>query len=468
MASSAIVLSVLLCLLLLVAPHLGSSYHITTYTHGGWHYVVGRSSNRLPVVHRSSPCSPLGATRKSHDKPPADDDVFHRDALRLRSLFHEDSAKYSPAPPPSPSSDDLTIPTTGNPLGSLPGAFEYHVTVGFGTPAQNLTVGFDTATAGATLLQCKLCAAARASLCDKAFDPSLSFTLSQLPCGSPDCPFSSCSGASCTVAVTKNGALLGNATFVTDTLALSPSAFVDDFRFACLEMGITTVDHSSGILDLSRDSHSLASRVLSSPDTVAFTYCLPSSKDAEGFLSIAATRPELSGHNVSYATLGSSAAHPARYVVKLAGIGLGGPDLPIPPAALTGGDSLLDLHVTFTYLRPEVYAVLRDVFRSWMRGYRAAPPVGELDTCYDFTGLKFYLVPTVILELDGGARLELSLDQMMYFPDQGNFFSVGCLAFAAAPARVTAVAVIGTLVQASTEVVYDVSGGKVGFIPFIC
>uniref|UniRef100_A0A0D9WPN4 Uncharacterized protein n=1 Tax=Leersia perrieri TaxID=77586 RepID=A0A0D9WPN4_9ORYZ len=171
-------------ILLLLAPHLGSSYHINTYSHGGCHYVVSSpddprrpetkieacpstfsarssstssSSNRLPVVHRSSPCSPLGAAR-NHDKPSANnDDVFHSDALRLRSLFQVCSTKYGPAPLPTPGDDDdLTIPTTGNPLGSLPGAFEYHV-----------TVGFDTATAGATLLQCKPCAAAGASpTCD--------------------------------------------------------------------------------------------------------------------------------------------------------------------------------------------------------------------------------------------------------------------------------------------------------------
>uniref|UniRef100_A0A0E0LAV4 Peptidase A1 domain-containing protein n=1 Tax=Oryza punctata TaxID=4537 RepID=A0A0E0LAV4_ORYPU len=511
--ASYVSLCVLLCLLLLLAPRLGSSYRINTYTHDGWHYVIGspadprrpettmtkkawmvqwildfdpegspllnppcqcqpcagrRSSSRLPVLHRMSPCSPLGAAR-NHDKPSTtapDGYVFRRDALRLHSLFRHDSTTTDyPAPAPSPSSDDLTIPATGNPLGSLPGAFEYHVVVGLGTPAQMLTVGFDTATQGATLLQCKPCASACGG---QAFDPSLSSTAFSVPCGSPDCPFSSCSGAGCTVAVTKNGgALVGNATFVMDTFAFSPSAFVLDFRFACLEMGFTTVDHSSGILDLSRERHSLASRAPSSPDTVAFTYCLPSSKDSEGFLSIGATRPELSGKNASYATLRSSAAHPTRYVVKLAGIGLGGPDnLPIPAAALPGGecDSLLDLHATFTYLRPEIYAVLRDGFRSRMRSYRAAPPVGELDTCYDFTGLKFYLVPTVILKLDGGASLELSLDQMMYFEDQGNFFSVGCLAFAAAPPGATAVAVIGTLAQATTEVVYDVSGGKVGHI----
>ncbi|XP_006656914.3 aspartyl protease AED1-like [Oryza brachyantha] len=439
-------------------------------------------SNRLPVVHRLSSCSPLGAAR-SHGKPSADadvdgDDVFRRDAMRLHSLFREEPTtnKYSPAPPSSPSSSDaLTIPTTGSPLGSLPGTFEYHVAVGFGTPVQVLTVGFDTATQGATLLQCKPCAAAGdgavAAPCnDVAFDPSASSTVSQVPCGSPDCPLSSCSGEGCTVAVTKDGAVLANATFVMDTFAFSPSAFALDFRFACLEMGLTMVDHSSGILDLSRDRHSLASRAPTSPDTVAFTYCLPPSNNAMGFLSITAARPELSGRDVRYATLGSSAAHPTRYVVKLPGIGLAGPDITIPPAALAGCDSLLDLHTTFTYLRRDIYAALRDGFRGRMRGYRAAPPVGELDTCYDLTGHESYVVPSVTLRLDGGVNLDLDLDldQMMYFPDQWSFFSVGCLAFAAAPRGAAVVAVIGTLVKKSTEVVYDVSGGKVGFIPSSC
>lgn len=157
---------------------------------------------------------------------------------------------------------------------AYPGASEYHVVVGYGTPLQRLAVGFDTASSGVSLLACKPCAAG--APCDKTFDPSRSSTLAQIPCNSLDCPLSSCSGPSCTFSVSKNDTVVLNGTVVTDTLALSGSTIMQDFRFACLEMGYagssrTVDDTPSGILDLSRDIHSLASRAPFSPDTVAFS-----------------------------------------------------------------------------------------------------------------------------------------------------------------------------------------------------
>jgi hypothetical protein len=56
----------------------------------------------------------------------------------------------------------------------------------------------------------------------------------------------------------------------------------------------------------------------------------------------------------------------------------------------------------------------------------------------------------------------------MYFKDNRNFFSVGCLAFAPLPLYAPGVAIIGSMAQAQTEVVYDILGGKVGFVPNRC
>ncbi|KAL6596615.1 hypothetical protein ACP70R_047258 [Stipagrostis hirtigluma subsp. patula] len=466
--------SLLFCLLLLVSPHLGCSYY-TSYTQGGKHIVVrskknpqqptpacsihsGSNSDGLPVVHRLSPCSTLGAARDK--EMPSAADVLRRDALRLRSLFRKDSGASAVS-----SGARITIPNRGDPVGALPGASEYHVVAGFGTPAQKFTVGFDTATVGATQLLCKPCATFPEP-CDNSFDPSASSSLAHVPCGSPDCPFHGCSGPSCTLSVSVNTKFLGNVTFVTDTLTLSPLfGTVENFRFACMEAGLGTRDSTSGILDLSRNSHSLASRAPSSPDTVAFSYCLPSPAKNAGFLSIGAARPERSGRNVSYTPLRGNADNGNLYLVKLVGLSLGGHDIAIPPAAMAG-DSMLDLHTTFTYLRPEAYAALRGEFREAMSQYRAAPPLGELDTCYDFKGEAIVFVPVITLRFDGGASVELSFEQTVYFPNRDNHLSVGCLAFVAA--NRAEVAVIGSMAQTSTEVVYDVHGGKVGFVPSRC
>ena len=249
----------------------------------------------------------------------------------------------------------------------------------------------------------------------------------------------------------KNG--LQNATFVTDTLTLTRSVTVDKLRFFCLEMAARSGDGSSGILDLSRDRHSLASRVAPSPATVAVSYCLPSHADSIGFLSVGAARPELAGHNVTYATLRSKALHPNLYSVQLVGFSIAGRDSKISPIKFVG-DTVFELHTTFTYLRPDVYAVLRQQFKGWMRQYRyrAAPPLGDLDTCYDLSGLSALILPDVTLRFKGGATMDLGIDNLMYFEDPGNHFSVGCLAFAAARTLEPVVAVIGTLAQGMTEV----------------
>jgi hypothetical protein len=58
---------------------------------------------------------------------------------------------------------------------------------------------------------------------------------------------------------------------------------------------------------------------------------------------------------------------------------------------------------------------------------------------------------------------------MMYYDDPAATpFTMACLAFSSLDAGDAFCAVIGTYTLASTEVVYDVAGGKVGFIPWSC
>jgi hypothetical protein len=196
---------------------------------------------------------------------------------------------------------------------------------------------------------------------------------------------------------------------------VAPSIPVNDIRVACLEMGARTTDSSSGVIDLSRESHSLASRVVLSPETVAFSYCLPWDPATQGFLTFGAARPERAGRGVTYAKLQRNAARPNLYFVKLVGVSIGGIDLPVAPASIAA-DALVEVHTTFTYLKPDVYAVLRSNFRWWMKEYVVAPSSGELDTCYDFTHLNAIEVPIITLRFEGGASLELGIEQMMYLP----------------------------------------------------
>jgi hypothetical protein len=161
-----------------------------------------------------------------------------------------------------------------------------------------------------------------------------------------------------------------------------------------------------------------------------------------------------------------NATHPALYSVQLAGISVAGRDIPIPPATLVG-DAVFDVQTRFTYLKPDVYAVLRHEFKGSMKAYRRVPPLGELDACYDFTGMVELSLPGIALNFDGGASMDLHITNFIYFVEREKV-SVGCLAFAPAPASSPVVAAIGTMAQGMTEMVYDVLGGKIGVIPLRC
>jgi hypothetical protein len=176
---------------------------------------------------------------------------------------------YQGAPPNS-------LLVTRTPLNDLPGLFqaEYHVVIGYGTPAQSLSVGFDTRASWTHVSPVH-------AVWRSVWHPSLWPIPVLLRRSSPV------------------------------WVARLPAEDLLRTQLHCHHRGqerrhamkylLQPVEHnsitvmtdmisSSSILDLSRDIHSLTSRAPSFPDTVAFSYCLPSLKDTQGFLSIGAPR----------------------------------------------------------------------------------------------------------------------------------------------------------------------------------
>ncbi|XP_066373550.1 aspartyl protease family protein At5g10770-like [Miscanthus floridulus] len=324
------------------------------------------------------------------------------------------------------------------------------------------------------------------SPCNLAFDPSLSSSFAPTPCGSPEWAAGSCSSSTQTCPLRIGGKVTeANDTFVKDTLmlTLSPSAAVEGFTFGCTQF----VDpglffRAAGMIDLSRNNRSLASRVVSSSSppsnggdtTIAFSYCLPSNLSSHGFLSVGPSGSMYSSRqDVQYAPLVDNTVMPTFYFVELVGIKVGGVDLQIPPDAPINNFTMLDTASTFSYFVPSVYTVLRDEFRRQMAKYPTAPPFDGLDTCYNFTGLDqlnvTVFLPIIRFEIAGGSSLELVLDQMMYFTNPANRFSVACRAFGKTnPGNTVPVSVIGSLAQQSAEMIYDLQGGKLGFAQGVC
>ena len=151
------------------------------------------------------------------------------------------------------------------------------------------------------------------------------------------------------------------------------------------------------------------------------------------------------------------------YLVKLGGINVGGTELRATESNLAA----LEVGTSFTFFPPAIYSAFRDEFRKQMTMYRPAPPYRMLDTCYNFTGLHGFDGPVVILEFEGGATLQPDVHQLLYFVDGDDSSDHVCLAFAALPDDFP-YAVIGNWAQQTVEVVYDVQGGKVGFIQGSC
>lgn len=427
-------------------------------------FANGLANNKLPVVHRQSPCSPL------HGLPSLTAaDVLRRDTSLIRRRFAlQSSAVSAPASAPAPSPAPTIIPVNGSSDGrTLTGALDYSVLVSYGTPEQQFPVFLDTFL-DVSLLRCKPCASGSNS-CDPAFDTSRSTTFTNVPCGSPDCPTTNCSGGS--VCPYDNSIFSIEGTFAQDVLTVAPSAAVHDFTFVCVD-----VDHPSddmpeaGILDLSRDRNSLPSR-LAGPAT--FSYCLPHSPSSPGFLSLGGDATVGEDNRTSHAPLVSN-GHPElanMYFIDLVGMSLGGDDLPIPTGTFGNASTLLNVGTTFTMLAPDAYTPLRDAFQEEMAQYnRSSPGFAGFDTCYNFTGLDVIQVPLVEFKFGNGESFLIDGDQMLYFDDPAvGPFGMTCLAFSALKDGGGVLsAVIGSYTQVSTEVVYDVAAGKVGFIPGSC
>ena len=69
---------------------------------------------------------------------------------------------------------------------------------------------------------------------------------------------------------------------------------------------------------------------------------------------------------------------------------------------------------------------MRDLFRYSMGQYKVALMSG-IHISTTLPALKGVDMPTIMLSFEGGASLELGIEQMMYFSDPHNIFFMACL-----------------------------------------
>ncbi|CAD6269399.1 unnamed protein product [Miscanthus lutarioriparius] len=415
---------------------------------------TGLGNNKLPVVHRQSPCSQF------HGLPSLTAaDVLRRDASLIWRRFSSQSSLVAALPPapaaaalaPSPAATVLApspaatiIPTNGS---SDPrGALDYIVLVNYGTPKQQFPVFLDTRSVGVSLLRCKPCASG-SNDCDPAFDTSQSSTFANVLCGSPDCPTNCSGGSFCPLDGIYS---VINGTFAEDVLTLGPSTAIDNFKFVCLNRSKPGGQPVAGTLDLSRNRNSLPSQLSSSGQapSATFSYCLPKSSSSQGFLSLGVNATVKDDNFTVHAPL----------------------DLPIPVGTFGNNGTNLDVGTTFTMLAPDAYTALSNSFQKQMSQYNfSSPGIDGFDTCFNFTDLNDLVIPNVQFKFSNGDILVIDADQMLYYDDTDAApFTMACLAFSSLDAGDSFSAVIGSYTLATTEVVYNVAGGEVGFIPWSC
>lgn len=403
------------------------------------------NSSALNVVHRHGPCSPLQARGSA----PSHAEILDRDQARVDSI-HRKIATASVIDP-ARASKGVSLPAQ---RGISLGTGNYIVSLGLGTPAKDFSVVFDTGS-DLSWVQCKPCTGCYEQQ-DPLFDPAQSSTYSAVPCGAQECQeldSQSCSSDKCRYEVVYGDQSQTDGNLVRDTLTLTPSDKLPGFVFGCGDEDSGLFGKADGLFGLGREKVSLSSQAAAKYGA-GFSYCLPSSSRAAGYLSLGRAAPA----NSQFTAMVTRHDTPSFYYLNLVGINVAGRAIKISPVVFSTAGTVIDSGTVITRLPPRAYAALRSAFARFMGKYKKAPALSILDTCYDFTGHTTVHIPSVVLVFSGGATVSLDFSGVLYV----SKVSQTCLAFASNGDE-TSIAILGNTQQRTFAVVYDVANQKIGF-----
>lgn len=418
------------------------------------HAAAPRSS-ALAVVHRHGPCSPL----QSRGGAPSHTDILRRDQDRVDAIRRKVAVVTAAAS--SCKSKGVSLQAD---WGKSVGTANYVTSLRLGTPATDLVVELDTGSVR-SWVQCKPCADCYEQH-DPVFDPTRSSTYSAVPCGARECQEFGSSSHNCSSETTKcpyevsyddDSYTVGDV--ARDTLTLSPADTVPGFVFGCGHSNAGTFGEIDGLLGLGRGKASLPSQVAARYGGGGFSYCLPSSPSAAGYLSFGGGAAATANAQFTEMVTGQD---PTAYYLNLTGILVAGRAIKVPSSVFaTAAGTIIDSGTAFSRLPPAAYAALRSAFRSAMGRYRyqRAPGSTIFDTCYDFTGHETVQVPSVALVFGDGATVHLHPSGVLY---TWNDVSQTCLAFVANHDEAS-LGILGNTQQRTLAVIYDVGNWKVGF-----
>jgi hypothetical protein len=234
------------------------------------------------------------------------------------------------------------------------------------------------------------------------------------------------------------------------------SETVSDFQFGCSHEQSDTSDKTDGLMGLGGDVQSLVSQTAATHGN-AFSYCLPATSSTSGFLAFGAPNDTSEFVTTPMLRVKDKLTF---YNLLLQDIQVDGNLLGISPSVFANG-TLMDSGTRITTLPLEAYSALSSAFKASMTQYAEAPPWGDFDTCFNFTGVEEgdLAIPPIALIFDGGAIVDLDRSGIMDM-------TASCLAFY--PTTESDGSVIGNVQQRTFEVLHDVGQSVFGFRKDAC
>lgn len=267
----------------------------------------------------------------------------------------------------------------------------------------------------------------------------------------------------------------GNATgYLADetfTLVGAEPVVAGPLVFGCNYQSTVSLDGESGLLGFSRGNLSLISQL----NISRFSYLLapddsntPDSKSTV-LLGDAAMPQTKSSRSTP---LLRSNAYPELYYVKLTSIRVDGVALSgIPTGAFdlaadgNSGGVVMSTTDQITYLQADAYRALKQALMSKIGAQAvnsSALGGGVFDLCYTMQSVAALTFPKLTLVFDGGYTPTIDLTTVHYFY-KNNVTGLQCLTMLPTPTGTPFGSVLGSMVQAGTNMIYDIGGGQLIF-----
>nr|TKV99314.1 hypothetical protein SEVIR_8G034700v2 [Setaria viridis] len=247
---------------------------------------------------------------------------------------------------------------------------------------------------------------------------------------------------------------------VKDKLTLPNNYTIDDFIFGC-GAGNLYSGSNTGIIGIGNESYSFFNQVARQTNYRAFSYCLPSDHENEGFLSIG---PYVRDEKLKLTRL-FSYGHLPFYAIQQLGMMVNGIRLEVDPRIYSTAMTIVDTGTTDTYiLSPLFHALDKEVTTAMLaKGYARGSLKDKI--CFVTSGepIDWNDLPTIEMEF-GMSTLLLRMGNVFYVNSDNDI----CLTFRPDDAGVKGAQVLGNRAMRSFRVVYDIQDRIFGFEAGAC